>query len=72
MTSEDCIQARIKQAREKARLSQEAVAVKMSIRQQTIYRWEQGEGINKFEYVRDFIMATNCDPYWLLGLEKGK
>jgi ribosome-binding protein aMBF1 (putative translation factor) len=71
MNQEESIQARIKEARTNSGLSQELIAQKMRIRTQTICRWEHGLGIEKFAYVRDFILATGCDPLWLLGI-RGK
>jgi SOS-response transcriptional repressor LexA len=69
MTSATTLAIRLKQAREKKKLSQEALASRVGIKQQAVQRIEVGK-VKSTGYVVQLARALNVTPDWLaLGEE---
>lgn len=63
---------RLKQARERAGLSQEALGAASGVRLGTIWRYEKDSQEPRLSVIRDLASALNCDAGWLVSGDRGE
>ena len=60
---------KLKELREKNKLSQQDVALKLNISPQSISKWERGEALPSVEYFPTLAKIFNCSINYLFGQE---
>ena len=61
---------RLKQARENAGLTQEELAERLGLSEQSIYYWEAGQHFPRPKHLRELIALLRTPADWLLGEER--
>ena len=63
---ENLLGNRIKEARKRADITQEALSKRLKIAYQTLNKYERGHRIPDAELLRQIAKELNCNPGWLL------
>lgn len=62
---------RIRQRREELRLTQQALADRVGVKQQVVGRWETEESNPKLIHIVGLVHALGVSANWLFGLDDG-